>query len=444
MMNLFSDFKKVSKEEWSNKLIQDLKGKPKELLTINDEIEGISYSSFVHNEDSIHRSGPGNLPYTRGTNRPTNDWKNCHYEIISNEKDNNAKALNALMSGSDMLWFRSNKNSVNWSDVLADIQTEYINVVIETAQADDITMLVNSGKKNITYGYDAYKNGFDQLNSLFSLFRKEQVPFLLVDASNIQQAGGNISQEIAFALNVGHEYILKLMNEGFTIDEASACIQFKFGVGSNYFNESLKFRIFRTLWTNVVAAYRPQHKCSHNATVHAFITHMNKSVKDPYTNLLRQTTEVMSAVNGNIDSVCVLPYDLYTADGASELAQRMALNMTNILKEESYFDKVCDVLGGSYSLENVQDELTDSAWKSFQKIEAHGGLFSEETKNTFYKEIKAIRDKRIAQYSSGDKTLIGVNKFENPDDINDTWTNIPNYEGLTSLVLENELQNSIA
>ena len=122
------------------------------------------------------------------------------------------------------------------------------------------------------------------------------------------------------------------------------------------------------LWSNVIAAYSPQHRCSHNVTVHAFITHMNKSVKDPYTNLLRQTTEVMSAVNGGINSVCVLPYDLYTSKGASELAQRMALNMTNILKEESYFDMVCDALGGSYSLENVQDILTDSAWKTFQKI----------------------------------------------------------------------------
>lgn len=444
MMNLFSDFNKVSKEEWSNKLIQDLKGKPEELLTVNDEIEGITYPSYFHNEDNINRSQPGDLPYTRGTNRPTNDWKNCHYEIISNEKDNNAKALNALISGSDMLWFQSNKNSVNWSDVLADIQTEYINVVIETAQADDITMLVNSGKKNITYGYDAYKNGFDQLNSMLTLFKKDQAPVLLVDASKIQQAGGNISQEIAFALNVGHEYILKLMNEGFSIDEASACLQFKFGVGSNYFNESLKFRVFRTLWSNVIAAYSPQHRCSHNATVHAFITHMNKSVKDPYTNLLRQTTEVMSAVNGGINSVCVLPYDLYTSKGASELAQRMALNMTNILKEESYFDKVCDALGGSYSLENVQDILTESAWKSFQNIEAQGGLLNENAKNDFYQEVNTVRDKRISLFSSGDKTLIGVNKFENPDDVSDTWTVIPNYDGLSSLVLENELQNSMA
>ena len=95
-------------------------------------------------------------------------------------------------------------------------------------------------------------------------------------------------------------------------------------------------------------------------------------------------------------------------------------------------------------MENVQNNLTERAWKTFQKIEAHGGLLNEDPRNDFYKEINTIRDKRIAQYSSGDKTLIGVNKFENPDDVSDTWTMIPNYDGLTSLVLENVLQNSMA
>jgi methylmalonyl-CoA mutase len=444
MMNLFSDFEKVSKEEWSNKLVQDLKGKSEELLTVNDEIEGISYASFAHNEDDLHRNEPGNLPYTRGVLKSTNDWKNCHYELISNEKHNNARAINALMSGSDMLWFHSTKNSVNWSDVLTDIQTEYISVIIESDQVDDITMLGNSKKKNISFAYDAYKNGFDQLNMLFSTFKNEQVPFLLVDASKIQQAGGNISQQISFALNVGHEYLLQLMDKGFSIDEASACIQFKLGIGNDYFNESLKFRVFRSLWSNVVAAYSPEHKCSHNANVHAFITHVNKSLKDPYTNLLRQTTEVMSAVNGNIESICVLPYDQFNSKGASELAQRMALNITNILKEESYFDKVCDVLGGSYSLELIHEILLEKAWKAFQIIEAEGGLMKNNVRTTFYQQVKTVRDKRIAQYTSGEKTLIGVNKFENPDDVNDTWSEIPNYDGLKSLILENELQNSLA
>ena len=442
MKNLFSEFKNISKNEWSEKIIQDLKGKPEELLTITDEIEEISYSSFYHKEDSIERNKPGNLPYIRGIKKSSNEWRNCHYELINKEKKNNARCLKALMSGSDMLWFQVNRKDVDWNTVLEDIQTEYISVVLETDDVENIKILTKSGKKNITYAFDAYKNGFDALMELYSAFKDYQFPFLLVDASKIQQAGGNISQQIGFALNVGHEYLLHLVNKGFSVDEASACIQFKFGVGNDYLKESLKFRTFRGLWSNVIAAYIPEHKCSHHTIIHAFITHLNKSLKDPYTNLLRQTTEVMSAVNGNIDSICVLPYNHYSYEGSSELAERMALNITNILKEESYFDKVCDPLGGSYSLENLQEKISDRAWGNFQEIEANGGLMQTSARENFYNQINTVRSKRVTNFSNGKQTLIGVNKFENRDEINNSWIDIPNYDGLLSLILENELQNS--
>lgn len=444
MMNLFSEFNKVSKEEWTQKLLKDLKGQPESLLHFSDPIEEISYSSYYHNEDNIERSSPGNLPYTRGVIKPLNDWKNCYYIHISNEKSDNAKALGALMAGSDMLWIKHSGETINWSDALADIQTEYIQLVIETDQPEDISMLSKSGMKNVSYAFDFFNYGSNDLDTVSELFKSEQYPFMLVDAMKIQQAGGNISQQIAFALNIGHEYLVLLMNRGFSIDQASACIQFRFGIGNDYFLESLKFRTFRTLWANVIAAYQPAHKCSHNATVHAFTTHVNKSLNDPYTNLLRQTTEVMSAVNGDVNSVCVLPYDLYSISGASDLSTRMALNLTNILKEESYFDKVCDVLGGSYSMENIMDKLIESSWGKFQELEEKKGLFEENTKSSFFKEVNETRTKRVTRTVSGEQTLIGVNKFENPDKSENGWRSIENYNGLSSVILEKELENSMA
>lgn len=443
-MNLFNEFNKVSKAQWKDKLISDLKGKPEDLLQVTDEIENISFDSYYHNEDNINRNTPGNLPYSRGVMKPLNDWKNCFYIHVSDEKSDNAKALHALMSGSDMLWIKHTGETVNWSDLLADIQTEHIQVVVETDQPEDISLLSKSGKENISFAYDLFDRSMNDLDDLASLFSNEQHPFLMVDAMNIQKAGGNISQQIAFALNAGHEYLLALMDKGFTIDEASASLQFRFGIGNDYFLESLKFRAFRTLWSNIIAAYEPEHRCSHNATIHAFTTHVNKSLKDPYTNLLRQTTEVMSAVNGNVESVCAIPYDLYSSNGASELSVRMGLNLTNILKEESYFDKVCDALGGSYSLENIMEKIMNASWKSFQKIEAAGGLFDSSCRNDFFNEIKDTSQKRVNQITSGNKILIGVNKFENPDKVDNEWTQIENYNGLSSLILETELENSMA
>lgn len=444
MMNLFTEFNKVTKKEWTDKLLKDLKGQPEELLHVNDEIEGISYDSYYHNEDSINRNSPGNLPYTRGVNKALNNWDNCTFINIQDEKKANAKALNALMNGSDMLWLKHTKDTLNWSDVLSDIQTEYINIVIETNQIEDIILLHKSGKKNISFAFDLFdQNGVD-LNRLTELYLEEQSPFLLIDAMKLQEAGANISQQISFALNLGHEYLLELMKNEMSIDEASACIQFRFGVGSSYFNESIKFRVFRELWSNIVAQYNPEHRCSHNARIHAFTTHVNKSLKDPYTNLLRQTTEAMSAINGDVESLCVLPYDIYSVSGESELASRMARNISNILKEESYFDKVCDVLGGSYSIENVQEKIVKESWKRFQSLESLGGLFNEEAKENLFDEVNETAKKRVEMLSSGKNILIGVNKYENPDAVDNSWMIPNNYNGLTTMILEKELENSMA
>ena len=80
-----------------------------------------------------------------------------------------------------------------------------------------------------------------------SHFSENQQRFALVNGFGIQQSGGTTWQEIAFCLNTGHEYLLKLMEAGFTIDEASACIGFHVGVGSNYFFEIAKIRALRAL-----------------------------------------------------------------------------------------------------------------------------------------------------------------------------------------------------
>ena len=105
-------------------------------------------------------------------------------------------------------------------------------------------------------------------------------------------------------------------------------------------------------------------------------------------------------------------------------------------------DRVCDPLGGSYSLENLQEKISDRAWGNFQEIEANGGLMQTSARENFYDQINTVRSKRVTNFSNGKQTLIGVNKFENRDEINNSWIDIPNYDGLLSLILENELQNS--
>ena len=435
-MSYFSEFNKISKSEWEKKIFSDLKEK-KSSIKIEDEIEELNISSYYHSEDVFKNEIPGNFPFTRGMNKQKNDWKNGSLIIVSNEKESNKKALLALNSGADLLVFKTNKKNVNWKAVFKDIKFEFIyaQFIIESvSDFDVIFQLMKKHEFNIQYKIDIISNFFNEnFNLIAKNFKHKQKRFCSVNGHKIHQIGGNTWQEIAFCLNIGHEYLIRLMNIGFSIDEAAACISFNLGVGSNYFFETAKFRALRKLWSKIINAYDPIHDCSYNCDITAVIGHMNKSLKDPYTNLLRQTTEVMSAINGGSNAILVEPYDIYSMNGSSEKSERMALNISNILKEESYFDIVIDPLGGSYSIEMLTDEIARKGWKKFQDIEGvNKGVKSE----LFINQIKEKANLRINNIKNNSIKLIGINAFKNPKEIKNTWKEIDSYLGLPTIILE--------
>ena len=445
MSDYFNEFDKVSKSEWIAKIEADLKGKDPALLFVNDELEDIAYSSYYHNEDATKKDElPGNFPFTRGMNRPNNHFKNGKLIQIHNEKSANTSALNALNSGADLLIFKSKKETTDWNKVTEGIQFKYIDtqLVIQSVSEFEQLFSLLKNEENIQYNIDFHSENLNlaDLKNIAQNFREKQLRFCAVNGFKIQQRGANAWQEIAFAISTAHEYLVQLMEAGFTIDEASACIAFNIGVGNNYFLESAKFRILKQLWAKIVRAYNPEHSCSYNCHITAVITHLNKSLKDPHTNLLRQTTEAMSAINAGIDGIAILPYDIFSAEGESELAARMALNISSILTEESYLDKVIDPLGGSYSIEKLSDLLGRKTWSEFQQMEATGGIFNANTLDTFKQEILSKRKMRIQLFNEGKTTVIGVNIYPPKKENDNEWEQISDYLGIAPLILEKELK----
>ncbi len=440
MSDFFKEFNKVSSSEWSAKLIADLKGKPEELLDVMDDVEEITIKGYQHSDNATSIEDPGAFPYTRGMARPNNDWKNGSFIIVDDEKAANEKALKKLMTGADLLLFKGSKSNTDWKTVLNAIQLQYINVQFEVSSYDDylsISDLTKDFADNVQFNFDFMLAGSDLLQKIATNHQKEkQQAFCLVDGFEVQQAGATTWQEIAFSLNVGHEYLLQLMDAGLSIDQAAACITFRLGVGANYLFEIAKFRVFKSLWSKVIAAYNPEHDCTYNARITAMTGHLNKSLQDPYTNLLRQTTEAMSALAGGVDNIIVLPYDFHAEEENSELSERMAMNIPLILKEESYFDKVIDPVGGSYNLEVLASQIKSKAWGNFQKIESEGGLFNASALSNFVSEVKEKAAVRTEKFAKGERILIGVNKFPNPDESNLKWTSQPAYLGMEKLILE--------
>ena len=447
MNKLFSDFPKVSKLEWEEKLTKELKGADfNSSLRRNDEIEELEYATYAHTSDQTSTIEiPGEAPFLRGNKSVNNDWKIASLVLVEDEKEANKKALDLLMSGTTALVFQFKKENANLSTLFDQIGFEFIQTqftVTSFQQFEELTSYFK-GKENcsVLYRVDFHLN--DQFSTEFSKFaslsKELNVRFCFVDGFSIQQTGATIIQELAIALANGNEYLIRLINEGYSVDEAASSIHFSIGVGSNYFCEIAKVRAFRKLWNSIVEVYKPSNHSVSKAIITAEIGFINKSLKDPYTNLLRQTTEAMSVISAGVESVLVHPYDAKSVKGISELSARMATNISLILKDESYFDKVIDPIGGSYSIEQLTEQIAQKTWVKFQEIDALGGILTSEAKSKLAAEIKAKVVLKLEKIKSGKQMLIGVNKYPNPQTETNDWLPEENFFGLKKLIFERDI-----
>jgi methylmalonyl-CoA mutase len=156
--------------------------------------------------------------------------------------------------------------------------------------------------------------------------------------------------------------------------------------------------------------------------------------------LLRQTTEALSAVIGGIQSLVIYPYDWMSTEPNESFTRRMATNISLLLKEESYLDKVIDPAGGSYAIEMLTKEIAERTWAEFQRIERHGGISNAEIREELTQEIAAKSDLRKQAVADKLEKLIGINIFPNPESVTAEWTTLPAaWNGLPTLVLEKVL-----
>src|SRR5690606_33023734 len=97
--------------------------------------------------------------------------------------------------------------------------------------------------------------------------RHPEAFFVAINAVEIANSGGSSITELLYALSAGHEVLVEMMENGLTIDEASANLVFNFGVGPLFYAETAKLRAFRILWSTIIKQYKPEHNCSYNCTI---------------------------------------------------------------------------------------------------------------------------------------------------------------------------------
>lgn len=408
MDKLFSTFKSSTAQDWKDQIIKDLKGTDFEKL-IWHHSNGLDIHPFYTSEDTKEKYKP---VFTH------KDWDVCEQITVSDEKKANAQAIKALQGGASGLSFYILKK-VDTSVLLKNISLEHI--YTQFFISNDAIAILSDLK-------DYYRRANERDNKLkcfvnidplclFAFYGEwctdeekdlsiiKQLIHIPVNVSLYQEAGANTITEIAVGLAHTNEYFNYLSKQQLL---ANKVLHFTFSIGSDFFIEIAKLRAFRKL----IALLQEEYKTNFKIHIHAQTSQLNKSSLDAYNNMLRTTTETMSAIIGGCNSLCVLPYEAIFNE-ASEFSSRITRNQQFILKEESYLNKVADIGAGSYYIETLTNELATKAWEEFKTIESKGGYIACLKSNYIQDKIKGQATELIKQFKEEKIVLVGVNKFQN-------------------------------
>lgn len=409
---LFNEFGSVSAKQWKQKIQFDLKGADYNDTLVWKTNEDISVKPFYHADDFKEQP--------RVSNAKTTAWNICQSIFVADVKKSNQKAIDAIERGAESIKFIIPSEAVLINDLLENINLESIPLYFELQFLSETfvkqltTILSNTGihiHTDIIGNLAKSGNWYHSLKDDFSKFKGiiTNSKSFSVDASLYQNAGANIVQQLAYTLGHANEYLNYFENSKETLPTPE--VSFNVSVGTNYFFEIAKLRALRILWSTLATAYNTNSNCYILATP----TKRNKTLYDYNTNMLRTTTECMSAILGGANSIYNLPYDaIYHKD--NEFGERIARNQLLVLKHESYFDIVSNPSDGAYYIESLTNQLTEKALDLFKNIEKNGGFLKQLKDGTIQRKIKESVTKEEAQFNAGEEILLGTNKHPNAED----------------------------
>ena len=440
---LFTEFPPVPTEKWEEVITADLKGADYERKLVWKTGEGFNVRPYYRAENlegiKFLGSQAGEFPYVRGTHAH-NRWRVHQTVSVVCPKEANAEALKILNAGVDSLGFciaSADFSAADLDMLLKDICIPAVEITFCGEKMANVAELVLAkvekegiAKEDVriafcidplvkglsSKGDFCSPNGEKCIARIVELIHKtkeyKHVRIVTVAGQTFGNSGSTIVEELAFTLSAGHDYLVRLTDAGLDVDAAARKLRFSFSVSSNYFMEIAKFRAARMLWANIVKGYGPAKNCACKMQIHAETSRWNQTVYDPYVNMLRGTTEAMSATIAGVHSLEVMPFDA-SFENPTEFSKRIARNVELLLKNESHFDQVVDPAGGSYYVENLTQSIAAEAWKLFLEIEEKGGYTEAYKAGLIVERIKAsaaAKDKNIATRR---QILLGANQYPN-------------------------------
>jgi methylmalonyl-CoA mutase len=413
---LFSEFPSVTTEQWMERVTADLKGADFDKKLVWKNLNGINIQPCYNIESKIEQ-----LQNTGENSQSLVNYRNI---TVTSAENGNKLAVKAIEEGMTGIIFNLegnvsaaellngiNLDEITVSFVLKSNEVLFISNLVDFARGSNLKGFVDTGI--VSEFLTTAKLDIAKINSAAELVKLTadfpNFKAITISGTEYLDAGANQVQEIAYTLNSLVFLIEKLSEKGVAVQTIFNNLHFKLAIGLEYFVEIGKFRAFNSLLAEVAAKYGV---VDFSNTITAKTSIWSKSITDPHTNLLRATTEAMSAILGNADGILVDAYDKEFKN-PSDFSSRIAGNITTILKEESYFGKVSNPVDGSYYIEEVTSKIAEKALELFKAIEAAGGFYTAFENETIQQQIAEIRLQKLKLISQRRTSLVGVNKYPN-------------------------------
>jgi methylmalonyl-CoA mutase len=412
----FDEFDTSTIQQWQQLLTKELAGRTPESLNwlVTDDVQMEPYAASSSESFALDVAP---------------NWEMLHGFKAASSKQWNEVAHEALMGGCNGLrMLNVPASAADLDEMLKGIFIEYIALHINCGK--DVIMVatwlqqlceersLNSRELRGSFYTDFNALSKDDFDTIIR-FTKEHFPLFrafVVDATRVHEQGGSPIQEIAFALTEGHAFLVRCMEAGWNVDDASALIQFNFATGSSYFAEIAKYRAFRWAWKSIIEQYTPQYGCSTNTHISASTSRYYQTAKDVHNNLLRATTQAMSAVIGGVNGLIVEPYNSHGVE-ADRTALRLSRNIHQLLTEESYFESYRSAASGSHYIEQLTGKVVQAGWSTFQRWDA---IRAKDGKDAFEirwnLETAQIAESAQTALAEGKRIMVGVNKYVNKSD----------------------------
>jgi methylmalonyl-CoA mutase N-terminal domain/subunit len=237
-----------------------------------------------------------------------------------------------------------------------------------------------------------------------------------ISGYHIREAGSTAAQELAFTLADGFAYVEAGIERGLDVDDFAPRLSFFFNAHIDFFEEVAKYRAARRIWARELRErYGAKNPRSWLMRFHAQTAGVSLTAQQPEVNIVRTALEALAAVLGGCQSLHTNSFDEALAL-PTEHAVKLALRTQQVIAHETGVASTIDPLGGSYYLEDLTNRLEQEAYDYFGRIRDLGGVVEAIKENFFQREIAEASFRFQSEVESGERVIVGVNRFEDTDE----------------------------